>query len=57
MVILMFPARNIATLVGFMDMRVINKRPLSSLSEDQRKDIKLASSKMTVEKRREFMAR
>jgi len=55
-VILPFLVRNSATLENFMDRRVINKRPLSSLSEDQRKDLKLASAKMTVEKRREFHA-
>jgi hypothetical protein len=44
------------TPVNFMDMRLTNKRPLSSLSEDQRKDLKLASSKMTGATRREFQA-
>ena len=42
--------------MNFMDMRLINKRPLSSLSEDQRRDLKLASSKMTGAKQREFRA-
>ena len=44
------------TPVNLMDMRITNKRPLSSLSEDQRKDLKLASSKMTGATRREFQA-
>jgi hypothetical protein len=39
-----------------MDTRLANKRALSSLSEDQRNDLKLASSKMTGAKRREFQA-
>ena len=39
-----------------MDTRVTNQRPLSSLSDDQRQDLKLASSKMTGVKRREFQA-
>lgn len=39
-----------------MDMRLTNKRPLSSLNDDQRQDLKLASSKMTGATRREFQA-